>query len=72
MSQTVTTAPPNHAYAKLGQPDFYNPNEEAKEFFKLETGIDDDEELKDHIVSVQRKAFKVRHYPLMCPLVCLN
>lgn len=58
-TQTIATAPPTHAYAKLGQPDFYNPTEEAKEFFKLETGIDDDEELKEHIVSVQRKAFKV-------------
>lgn len=37
----------------------YEPDDEAKEFFKLETGITDDEELKEHILAVRAKAFPV-------------
>jgi len=37
-----------------------NPEEEA--FFKLETGIQDTEELKKHIFEVQEVAYKVRCY----------
>ncbi|KAF5343943.1 hypothetical protein D9756_011511 [Leucocoprinus leucothites] len=42
---------------------FYNPDDEAKEFFKLETGVEDDKLLKDHILAVQAKAFKEYPYP---------
>ena len=37
----------------------YDPDEEAKAFMKTATGIEDDEDLKRHILSVQKKAFSV-------------
>ena len=36
---------------------------ETEEFFKAETGIQDSEELKKHIVEVQEEAYKVSHRP---------
>jgi hypothetical protein len=50
---------PTKEYVKPLNQDFYDPDDEAKEFFKLETGIEDDKCLKDHILAVQAKAFKV-------------
>ncbi|KDQ58877.1 hypothetical protein JAAARDRAFT_33617 [Jaapia argillacea MUCL 33604] len=41
----------------------YSLDEEESEFFKAETGIHDDEELRTHIVAVQEKAYKVHPYP---------
>ena len=38
-----------------------NPEEEA--FFKSETGIQDTDELKKHIIEVQEDAYKVRCFP---------
>ena len=38
----------------------YAPDEEEKAFMKTTTGIQDDEELKRHIIAVQTKAFAVR------------
>ena len=38
---------------------FYDLDEEEKTFFKKETGIQDDAELKKHIIGVQTKAFSV-------------
>lgn len=38
---------------------YYNLDEEEKIFFKKETGIQDDAELKKHIIAVQTKAFSV-------------
>jgi hypothetical protein len=46
---------------------FYNPDPEALAFFKKETGIDDDEALKQHVLKVQREAFSVS-----CPFFLLN
>jgi hypothetical protein len=37
----------------------YQPTEEEKSFFKLLTGINNDEDLKQHIITVQTKAYKV-------------
>jgi hypothetical protein len=37
----------------------YQPTEEEKSFFKLLTGINDDEDLKQHIITVQTKAYEV-------------
>ena len=34
---------------------------DIEEFFKVETGIQDTEELKKHIVQVQEEAYKVAH-----------
>ena len=38
----------------------YAPDEEEKAFMKTTTGIQDDEELKAHILGIQTKAFTVR------------
>lgn len=47
----------------------YEPDEEAKEFYKKETGITDDEELKQHILKVREKAYSVSVFtPTSCTL----
>lgn len=33
--------------------------EEEAQFFKSQTGIQDDEELRNHIIQVQKKAYQV-------------
>ncbi|KAI0788412.1 hypothetical protein C8Q74DRAFT_1367139 [Fomes fomentarius] len=42
---------------------FYAPDDEEKTFMKVTTGIEDDEELKQHIIRVQTKAYAVQQYP---------
>ncbi|KAE9400625.1 hypothetical protein BT96DRAFT_975162 [Gymnopus androsaceus JB14] len=42
---------------------YYNLDEEEKTFFKKETGIQDDAELKKHIIAVQIKAFSIYPFP---------
>ena len=44
----------------LSDDKYYDPDPEALTFYKLETGIDDENELKQHILAVQREAFSVR------------
>ena len=46
-------------WAKPLDPSLYAPDEEEKAFMKATTGIQDDEELKSHIIAVQTKAFAV-------------
>ncbi|KAI0322178.1 hypothetical protein OF83DRAFT_20012 [Amylostereum chailletii] len=41
----------------------YKPGDAESAFFKQQTGIQDDEELKSHIVDIQAKAFAVHPYP---------
>ncbi|KAG2342482.1 hypothetical protein BDR05DRAFT_964090 [Suillus weaverae] len=41
----------------------YSLSSEEAAFFKAQTGIDDDEDLKRHILEVQAKAYKVVPYP---------
>jgi hypothetical protein len=41
----------------------YSLNPEEKTFFKSQTGIDDDDALRDHILAVQKKAYAVHPYP---------
>ncbi|KAG2079285.1 hypothetical protein BDR04DRAFT_1086505 [Suillus decipiens] len=41
----------------------YNLSSKQAEFFKAQTGIDGDEDLKKHILEVQAKAYKVAPYP---------
>ena len=36
---------------------------ETERFFKAETGIQDTEELRKHIIEVQQEAYKVSHPP---------
>lgn len=49
-------------------PDFYRPTEAEVAFFKCQTGIDDDEELKEHIVKIQHEAWDVRSEDLLVHL----
>ncbi|KAH7872125.1 uncharacterized protein C8R40DRAFT_1053221 [Lentinula edodes] len=42
---------------------FYDLDAEQVEFFRNETGIQDEEELKHHIVAVQTKAYSIYRYP---------
>ncbi|CAA7265532.1 unnamed protein product [Cyclocybe aegerita] len=44
-------------------PSLYAPKEDELAFFKQQTGIQDDEELKSHVISVQTKAYQVCGYP---------
>ena len=40
----------------------YDPTDEERSFFKQQTGIQDDDELKAHIVQVQAEAYKVGNH----------
>lgn len=40
-------------------PTLYNPTAEEVAFFKSQTGIESDEELKEHILTVQKEAWDV-------------
>ncbi|KAF9061466.1 hypothetical protein BDP27DRAFT_1385368 [Rhodocollybia butyracea] len=42
---------------------YYNLDVEEHEFFKRETGIEDEEKLKEHIIAVQTKAYSIYRYP---------
>jgi hypothetical protein len=46
-------------------PSLYRHDLEELQFFKKETGIQDDEKLKRHIIDVQRKAYEVRFRALI-------
>ncbi|KII89875.1 hypothetical protein PLICRDRAFT_159089 [Plicaturopsis crispa FD-325 SS-3] len=46
------------------QPSLYNLSPEELQFFKSQTGIEDEDALRDHIMAVQAKAYK--HYPYPC------
>ena len=39
---------------------FYHLTDEERTFFKQQTGIQDDDELKAHVLEVQAEAYKVR------------
>ncbi|KAH8119900.1 hypothetical protein DFH11DRAFT_1685360 [Phellopilus nigrolimitatus] len=43
-------------------PGLYAPSPEDVAFFKSQTGIEDDEELKQHVIAVQKEAWKVVQY----------
>ena len=50
---TLRALPPDDNLLVLGP--------ETETFFKVETGIQDSEELKKHIIEVQGEAYKVNH-----------
>ncbi|KAI0720552.1 hypothetical protein C8T65DRAFT_633472 [Cerioporus squamosus] len=50
-------------WAKPLDESLYAPDEEEKAFMKATTGIQDDDELKTHIIAVQTKAFGLYMYP---------
>ncbi|KAI0687625.1 hypothetical protein BC835DRAFT_403510 [Cytidiella melzeri] len=43
--------------------EFYRPDDVALAFYKKETGVEDEAELKQHILQVQRDAFSIFTYP---------
>lgn len=63
MSSTDTNSkvvePKHEEWSRSLDDKFYDPDPEALAFYKKETGIDDDEELKQHILRVQKEAFGV-------------
>ena len=58
ITQTATPGP-RLPHVKL-DPSLYSPKPHEVEFFKAQTGIQDDEELKRHIFKVQKEAWDVR------------
>lgn len=63
--QTTATNPPLN-------PSFYKLDDQEARFFKLMTGIQDDAELKEHILRVQAKAYSVYEYPCIRRFAFLN
>ena len=43
-------------------PSLYNPTPEEVKFLKSQTKIEDDEELKQHVLAVQKEAWSVRSH----------
>jgi len=41
----------------------YTPDEEQLTFFRSQTGINDEQALKEHIIRIQRKAYEIHGYP---------
>ena len=67
MTGTETTIkPPTSPSRRLPNikldPSLYNPQPHEVEFFKERTGIEDDEELKAHILAVQKEAWEVSSF----------
>lgn len=59
---TIMASDPTQATGVWEKPlvnSFYDPDDDAKEFFRKETGITNDDELKQHILKAQAKAFSV-------------
>jgi hypothetical protein len=50
----------------------YNLDNEAVAFYKQQTGIDDDEDVKRHILEIQEKAYAVEKTDCSCVLLPLN
>ncbi|KAF4596473.1 hypothetical protein EYR40_007829 [Pleurotus pulmonarius] len=64
-SQTKATNPPL-------DPSYYKLDDQEAAFFKSMTGIQDDAELKEHILRVQAKAYSVYEYPCIRRFAFLN
>ncbi|KAG8214701.1 hypothetical protein J3R82DRAFT_9786 [Butyriboletus roseoflavus] len=50
---------PDSKRTPLLDPSLYALSTESSAFFKFATGIDDDDELKEHILNVQAQAYAV-------------
>jgi hypothetical protein len=57
MTTKMTPRPPGPPL----DPSLYSLSGEELEFFKTQTGIHDEEELKNHIIAIQTKAYAVCH-----------
>jgi hypothetical protein len=55
---------PSDASKPSLDPNLYFLTAKETEFYKAQTGIQDDEELKEHILAVQRDAYEVIPLPL--------
>ncbi len=55
------------AWNKSLDDSFYAPDYEEKAFMQVAAGIESDEELRAHIVTVQTKAFSVCDALIFCP-----
>lgn len=66
-----TTEPPVDLSKLTLDPSIYNPSAEDVEFLKGQTGIQDDEELKAHVLAVQGEAWEVG-FPLLLEDVLLK
>lgn len=59
-NQTPETPAPKRSFPPLDQ-SLYRLDELESTFFKSQTGIQDDEELKSHILEIQDEAYAVRN-----------
>jgi hypothetical protein len=64
MSPAVLASPPMSVYNPTLDPSVLSLSEEEADFFKSQTKIVGDEELRNHIIDVQKKAYAV--YPYRC------
>lgn len=48
----------------------YGLDEEESKFFKSQTGIQDEVQLKKHLLKVQAEALAIRQYRCVVPLFC--
>ncbi|KIJ16042.1 hypothetical protein PAXINDRAFT_99023 [Paxillus involutus ATCC 200175] len=78
---TVDATPPNISLGDISvkvdnvptlQKQYYRITPEQTEFFKQQTGITDDDELKQHILAVQTEAYKVAPYPCIMGFVFIS
>ncbi|KDQ58875.1 hypothetical protein JAAARDRAFT_33616 [Jaapia argillacea MUCL 33604] len=60
----MNTIPDHDALQEPLDESFYSLDEEETVFFKAETGINDEQELKAHILAIQEKAYQV--FPYRC------
>lgn len=63
ISSAPLSVPPTAITSPLLEldPSLFKPTPDEVDFFKTMTGIQDFEELKDHILRVQKEAYEVRH-----------
>lgn len=59
-------------YPKPLDEQLYDLDAEEREFFKKETGIETDEELKKHLIAVQTKAYLVRSRCIVTIFLLIN
>jgi hypothetical protein len=65
----MATTPRYYADPKLRpklDPGLYSPQDEELVFFRKLTGIEDENELKSHILTVQAKAYEVNMHCFHC------
>lgn len=56
---TYDMVKPHHVLPDKLDPSLYKLRDDEKAFYQAATGINDDEELKEHIIAVQTEAYEV-------------